>query len=136
MKVYRIIGAGSADSMWGYPHEGNEYYIYDPSDGSVELWSGDDLLKISKDIPAMSLRRMYLQRGDCISKQDELILASNGIQAYIWYKGVGTVWEIAFATGEICVESLNPIRLGRADQLEKYKVSYGSMMRRVAMEVL
>lgn len=134
MKEYYVAAIHAADSTGRYIHAGNAYYVYDEADNSIELWDGKDLLKAMELLSDVGMPRLNIRSGMSIIVDNELILASNGVYAYIWYNNCAEVWD---GSALVTVHGLDPIRIITlySERLDKYKINFKDMLRKIVMEV-
>lgn len=136
-KTYYIVGVDKINESERYIWNGNNYYVYDAIDGSIEFWSGTDLVEVRRDT-RMFAAKLYLNIGDFIRKQNELILARNSKYIYTWYHGLATVWDASNDIGNVVISSLNPmvVGFGKCIQVDGLRISYDDMIRRITLEAL
>lgn len=112
------------------------YYVYDRSDYSLELWLGSDIMELlnSDTVPSASFNFLDLKDNTYIVRENELVIAYNGLHRYIWYNGHAKVYS---KEGLVMVRSVNPINvISSMDnyKVDEYDIDYVDIVRMVALE--
>lgn len=134
MKTYKVIAVDKVKQTENYVQNRNNYYVFDKEDNSIELWSGNDLKKISAghyDVGIVQLQPFYFFNNMCVVLENELIIADINHKQYVWYNGYGII-----SRGASCLEYLSPLKLSDAYIIAGYNCNYGDFMKLVTMEVV
>lgn len=127
MKEYKLIRVYGNKSK--FLNNENYYYVFDETDGSVELWGGKKLGMGSQNFSVL-----HFYRGLFVVRDNELIIADTGYFKHVWYKGYDTVWT---GDGMIQITSLRPVRLsGNAVRTNKVRIQFRDALRIISMEMM